>query len=316
MITLKEIAKKKNPLESGHGTCRGCTAIPQVVRTILKASDKPVIVANATGCMEVTTTIYPRTSWNVPWIHSTFEAVGALASGVETAHRALVNKTIHDVNGNKIKIEDCNFVAFAGDGGSYDIGLQALSGMLERGHNCLFVCYDNEAYMNTGVQRSGATPFGAATSTTPDGKVHHGKEEKRKNLTKIAIAHDIPYVAQAAVSHWQDLYEKASKAFKIKGPKFINVLAPCTLGWGFKENLGIEISRLGVETNFWPLYEVENGNYKINYKTAQRKPIEEFLKPQKRFAHLFEENNKHLISAMQKNIDLEWEKLVTLSSKS
>lgn len=310
MITLKELSKKPNPLSSGHGTCRGCTAIPQIIRTILKASDKPVIVANATGCMEITTTIYPTTSWNVPWIHSTFESAGALISGVETAHKALVNKTIHDLSGKEIKVGDCNFVAFAGDGGSYDIGLQALSGMLERGHNCLFVCYDNEAYANTGNQRSSATPFAAETSTTPEGKIHHGKEQKRKNLTKIAAAHDIPYVAQSAVSHWQDLYQKAEKAFKIKGPKFLNILAPCTLGWGFKENLGITISRLGVETNFWPLYEVENGVYKINFKPAKRKPVEEFLKPQKRFSHLFEEKNKHLIIKIQKDIDQEWEKLV------
>lgn len=310
MITLKELVKKPNHLESGHGTCRGCTAIPQIVRTILKASDKPVIVANATGCMEVTTTIYPTTSWKVPWIHSTFEAAGALISGVETAHEALLNKTIKDSTGKEFKVEDCNFVAFAGDGGSYDIGLQALSGMLERGHNCLFVCYDNGAYMNTGIQRSSATPFGATTSTTPEGKKHHGKENKRKNLTQIAAAHDIPYVAQSAVSHWQDLYEKAHKAFNIKGPKFMNVLAPCTLGWGFKENIGIEISRLGVETNFWPIYEVENGKYKINYKSEKRKPIEEFLKPQKRFAHLFEEDNRHLIIKIQNDIDQEWEKLV------
>ncbi len=301
MINIKELVKKPNPLASGHRTCRGCTAIPEVVRTILRASDKPVVVANATGCMEVTPTIYPQTAWNVPWIHSTFESAGALISGVETAHKALKRKR---------DMPDVNFIAFAGDGGTYDIGLQSLSGMLERGHNCLFVCYDNEAYMNTGIQRSSATPYGASTTTTPDGKIHHGKEKFRKNLTKIAIAHEIPYVAQAAVSHWQDLYMKAEKAFKIKGPKFINILAPCTLGWGFPENMGIEISRLGVETNFWPLFEVENDQYKINYKPAEQKPIQEFFKHQKRYKHLFKSENKHIIEKIQQHVDKEWKELL------
>ena len=302
MITLKQLIKKPNPLASGHRTCRGCTAIPEIVRTILRASDKPVVIANATGCLEVTTTIYPQTAWNIPWIHSTFESTAAVISGVESAHKVLKKK-------NK-NIKDINFIAFAGDGGAYDIGLQSLSGMLERGHNCLFVCYDNEAYMNTGIQRSSATPYGASTTTTPDGKIHHGKERFRKNLTKIAIAHDIPYVAQAAVSHWQDLYAKAEKAFKIKGPKFINILAPCTLGWGFPENMGIEISRLGVETNFWPLYENENNQYKINYKPTKQKPIQEFLKHQKRYKHLFKPKNKHIIEKIQKHVNEEWKKLL------
>lgn len=306
MITLKEIANKKNPLSSGHRTCRGCTAIPEITRTIIRASDKPVIVACATGCMEVTTTIYPQTSWNVPWIHSTFESAAALISGIESAHKVMLkkHKSICEIRGRFVPIRDYNFIAFAGDGGSYDIGLQALSGMLERGHNCLFVCYDNQAYMNTGNQRSSATPYAAATETTPK-----GKEQFRKNLTKIAIAHDIPYVAQAAVSHWQDLYTKAEKAFKIKGPKFINVLAPCPLGWGFPDDMGIAIARMGVETNFWPLYEFEKNEYNINYKPANRKPIEEFLKPQKRFKHLFKLENKHLISKIQKHVDSEWENL-------
>ena len=307
MITLKELVQKPNPLASGHRTCRGCTAIPQIVRTIIRASNKPVIVANATGCMEVTTTIYPQTAWNVPWIHSTFESAAALISGVESAHKALKRKkAISGIRGRKafVPIRDYNFIAFAGDGGAYDIGLQALSGMMERGHNCLFVCYDNGAYMNTGIQRSSATPYGASTTTTPS-----GKELYRKNLTKIVIAHEIPYVAQAAVSHWSDLYNKSEKAFKIKGPKFMNVLAPCTLGWGFAEDAGIEMSRLGVETNFWPLFEVENGQYKINYQNDNPKPITEFLKPQKRFKHLFKPENKASLEKIQKHVNKEWAKL-------
>lgn len=296
-------------LASGHRSCRGCTAVPHTARYVLSQVKGPCVVSNATGCMEVTTTIYPNTSWNVPYIHSVFGNAAATISGVESAYKSLVRQ-------DKIKEnKDTKFIVFAGDGGSYDIGLQALSGALERRHNFLFVCYDNGGYMNTGNQRSSATPYGALTTTTPDGKQTDGKELFRKNLTKIVAAHDIKYVATAAVSHREDFLKKVRHALAIDGPVFINVLAPCTLGWKFPEDMGITISRLGVETNFWPLYEIKKGKYSINYQPKKRKPITEFIKHQGRFKHLFKEENKHIIPKIQKHIDSEWQKLLDITKK-
>ncbi len=303
MVDLKELSDKPKRLVSGIRTCAGC-GIPQIVRKVLAATDNPVVVGCATGCLEVTSTIYPFSSWNVPFIHNTFENISATMSGVERAHKALVKQG----KANK----DIKFVAFGGDGGSYDIGLQSLSGALERGHDFVYVCYDNEAYMNTGVQRSSATPYGAATTTSPAGKVIQGKEEFRKNLTKIAAAHNIKYVGQSAVHNWQDVYNKAKKAFEVEGPAFMCVLQPCTLGWRYPPSMTIEISRLAVETNFWPLYEVIDGEYKLNYKPKERVPVEEYMKPQGRFKHLFKPENKHMIEKIQAHVDSEWDKLLKL----
>lgn len=297
---LRDLLQKPQKVAPGHRTCRGCQ-ICNVARHVLRATNDPCVVACATSCLEVTTTIYPYTSWNIPWIHSTFGATGALISGIESAYKVLKRKGRMK---NKVK-----FVAFAGDGGSYDIGLQSLSGMLERGHDCVYICYDNEAYQNTGNQRSAATPYGASTTTTPEGKLHHGKEQFRKNLTKIAIAHDIPYVAQTTIAHWQDLYHKAKKAFQIKGPCFINVLCPCVIGWGIPSYLSIKICDLAVRTNFWPLYEVENGKYTLNLEPRKPLPISFFLKPQARFKHLFKKENKKIIVRIQKHVDEEWKRL-------
>lgn len=301
-MNIKELSKNKSRLASGHRLCAGCGA-PIVVKQILMGTDSDVVVANATGCLEVATTIYPYTSWKVPFIHNAFENVAATISGVEAAYKSLKRQ-------GKLKSKkDIKFLAFGGDGGTYDIGLQSLSGALERGHNFVYVCYDNEGYMNTGIQRSGATPFGASTTTAPAGKVHPGKEEFKKDLTAIAVAHNIPYVAQASISNWNDLIMKAKKAFEIEGPAFLNVLSPCPRGWRFKENMTIEMAKLGVSTNFWPLYEVENGQYKINYEVKGRKPITEFMKHQGRFAHLFKPQNKHLIEKFQEEVDKRFEKL-------
>ncbi len=306
-MLLKELVKKPQKFVPGHRTCTGC-GIPQIVRTILASTDKQIVVSNATGCLEVTSTIYPFTSWNIPWIHSAFENAAATIAGVETAYNALKKK-------GKIN-EEIKFVAFGGDGGTYDIGLQSLSGALERGHDFLYVLYDNEAYMNTGVQRSSATPYGAATTTTPAGKVHPGKEEFRKDITRIVAAHNIPYIAQASVSNLIDLSNKAEKAFSIKGPKFLNVLQPCTLGWRFPSQMTIEIARLAVESKFWPLYEVENGVYKLNYRPKKDVPVTEFMKHQARFKHLFAPENKQLLDKIQENINTEWEKLLKLCGEN
>ena len=303
MATLQEIVSKPSGLTSGHRMCAGC-GIGSIVRTVLAASDKPVVVANATGCLEVVTTIYPYSAWKVPWMHLTFENAAAVASGIETAYRSLRNR-------GKIT-KDINIVAFGGDGGTYDIGFQALSGALERGHNFMYVVYDNEGYMNTGNQRSGATPYGASTTTVPAGTKSFGKPQWRKNIVEIAAAHRIPYAAQAAVHNTIDLYNKAKKGFEADGPAFLAVLQPCTTNWKYDPALTMTYSRLATETNFWPLYEVENGKVHINYKPRNRKPIEEFLKGQGRFRHLFKPENKHVIEKMQRLIDEEWERLLKL----
>ncbi len=309
MTTIKDIAKKleEKKLVGGHRTCAGC-GIPMIVRTALAASSKPVVVCSATGCLEVTTTIYPFSSWNVPFIHNAFENAASTISGAEAAFKVLKKK-------GKIK-EDINFVAFGGDGGTYDIGLQSLSGALERGHKFVYVLYDNEAYMNTGIQRSSATPYGASTTTAPAGKVHQGKEEWRKDITAIAVAHHIPYVAQASLSNIVDLYNKAEKAFNADGPAFLNVLQPCNLGWRYPPNRTIEMAKLAVESRFWPLYEVENGIYKLNYKPSNEIPVSEFMKDQGRFKHLFQPKNKHMVDMIQKKAEEDWKKLLKLCGES
>ena len=303
MANIKELAKQPERLLGGHRLCAGCGA-SIVVRQVLMATKDPVVVGASTGCLEVATTIYPYTAWKTPFIHNAFENVAATISGVETAYRALKKQ-------GKIK-KDIKFVAFGGDGGTYDIGLQSLSGALERGHNFVYVCYNNEAYMNTGIQRSGATSKGASTTTAPAGKASYGKRQFRKDLTSIVAAHKIPYVAQASASSWNDLVTKSQKAFAVEGPAFLNVISMCHRGWRFPQEDTIKISKLAVETGFWPLIEIENGNWKFTYKPKQRKPVVEFLKPQGRFKHLFKEENKHILDEIQKDIDDNWARLERL----
>jgi len=301
-LKLKELYKKEDRLTSGHRLCAGCAA-PIIVRQVLTAIDEPVVLANATGCLEVSTTIYPYTAWNVPWIHTAFETAASTISGVETMYRSLVKQ-------GKIEDRGIKFVAFGGDGGTYDIGIQALSGMMERGHKALYVCYNNEAYMNTGIQRSGATPLGAWTTTSPVGRVIPGKPRHRKDLTAIAAAHDIPYAAQAAPHNWRDLMKKVRKAVAANGASFMNVLASCNRGWRHETDQAIEVTRLAVETCYWPLYEVEDGQWKLTHRPKEKLPIEEFLKPQGRFRHLFSEENKHIIGQLQAEVDRKWRQLL------
>ena len=304
----KELAKKPDRLSPGHRLCAGCAA-PIIVRQILAAIDDPVVVANATGCLEVATTIYPYTAWRVPWIHNAFENAAATIAGVETAYRSLVRQ-------GKIPERNVKFIAFGGDGGTYDIGLQALSGALERGHQFLYVCYNNEAYMNTGIQRSGATPLGAHTTTSPAGSVIPGKTQMRKDLTAIVAAHDIPYVAQAAPSQWKDLMEKTRKAVNCGGPAFLNVLSSCNRGWRHETYETLEITQLAVDTCYWPLYEVENGVWRLTYKPKEKLPVEEWLKRQGRFRHLFRPENRHLIDELQAEVDRRWERLLFLCGET
>jgi len=302
MAALRDLAKKDESLCGGHRACAGCGA-PIIVRQVLMSSKEPVVVISATGCLEVVTTIFPYTAWEVPFLHNAFENSAATCSGVEAAFQSLKRQ-------GRIKTEHINFVAFGGDGGTYDIGLQSLSGAMERGHDMLYVCYNNEAYMNTGIQRSSATPKGAATTTAPAGKVVPGKVQFSKDLTEIMVAHNIPYAAQSAVGFWRDLNMKAEKAFSIRGPKFMNVLQPCRLGWGYKPELTLEMGRLAADTCIWPLYEVEYGKYKLSYTPKQKKPVIEFLKTQDRFRHLTKPGNEAIVESIQKEADRRWEALL------
>lgn len=309
MATLKELASKESLLTGGHRACAGCGAT-LIVRQALMAAKNPVVVGCATGCLEVTTTIYPYTAWNCSFIHNAFENVAATISGVETAYRSLKKQ------GKLPKDAKIDFIAFGGDGGTYDIGFQSLSGAMERGHNMLYIVYDNEAYMNTGIQRSSATPLGSHTTTSPAGKVSAGKRQWRKDLTAIMAAHDIPYVAQASPSHWRDLIAKVEKALSIEGPKFIAVIQPCRLGWNYPPEKTIAMAQEAVDTCFWPLYEVENGVYKINYKPKEKLPVRDWLKKQGRFKHLFAPGNEHLIEEFQAEVDRRWERLLKLAGEA
>jgi pyruvate ferredoxin oxidoreductase beta subunit len=307
MANIKELSKIPERLGPGHRLCAGCGA-SIAIRQVLMGTEDPVVAVCATGCLEVATTIYPFTAWNIPFMHNAFENSASTMSGIETAYRALKKK-------GKIK-KEIKFLAIGGDGGTYDIGLQALSGALERGHNFVYVCYTNEAYMNTGIQRSGATPKGASTTTAPAGKVIPGKVQFRKDLTAIVAAHRIPYAAQATISNWNDLVTKSQKAFAAEGPAFINVLAMCHRGWRYPQENTVGIAKLAVETGYWPLIEVENGAWRFTYKPKERKPIEEFLKTQGRFKHLFTEQNKHIIAEIQQQIDDNWARLERLAEAS
>ena len=303
VIDIKKIAKTEQLFAPGHRACAGCGATI-IIRQVLSVAGKDTVVGFATGCMEVVSTIFPYTAWEVPFLHVAFENVAAAISGVETAYRALKKK-------GKIK-KKINFIAFGGDGGTYDIGLQALSGAMERGHDMLYICYDNGAYMNTGIQRSSATPFGAHTTTSPAGKKIPGKMQWRKDLTEIIASHGVPYVAQASPAYYQDLMQKVEKALSIEGPTFIDVLSPCPLGWYYATKDTIKIAKLAVETKYWPLYEVENGVHRVTVKPRKFKPVEEWLKMQGRFRHLFKEENKWMIEHIQKELDKRWERLLKL----
>jgi pyruvate ferredoxin oxidoreductase beta subunit len=311
-FTAKEIAEKPEIFMSGHRACAGC-APATVHRLILKAVRGPTIATNSTGCMEVTSTIYPFTAWKIPWIHTAFENVAANASGIEAALKILKKK-------GRLGYEHVDVIAFAGDGGTFDIGIQALSGAVERGHDFLYVLYDNEAYMNTGIQRSGGTPFGAWTTTTPAGRKIPGKPQLKKPIADIMVAHEMPYVATAAPAHWIDLIRKVRKGLEVEGPAFLHVIAPCPRGWRYDPSKSIEISRLAVETCVFPLWEAIDGEYNLSapskviaLKPERKKQVEEYLKTQGRYRHLFTPKFEHLISKIQGIVDKRWQKLLKKS---
>ncbi|MBS3763080.1 MAG: pyruvate ferredoxin oxidoreductase [Planctomycetes bacterium] len=303
---LKELADKEELLSGGHAACPGCVGPIVLRQTLLAAQQDDVMIAGsiATGCMEVTTTVYPNAAWKIPMAHSAFENSASTISGVEAAYRSLKKQGKID--------KDIRFIAFGGDGGTYDIGLQALSGALERGHNFTYICYDNEAYMNTGIQRSGGTPKGAHTTTAQAGKVKSGKEQAKKDLTAICAAHDIPYAAQASPHRARDYMKKVQKAVATDGPCFIAVISPCPRGWRYEPEDSIEICELAVNTHVWPVYEIEDGKLSITYKPSERKqkPVREWLKSQGRFKHLFQPKNEHLIEEIEQDVERKWQRLL------
>ena len=303
-FNFKEIQAREERLAPGHRMCAGCGGTI-AVRNVLKAlhpGDKAVI-GNATGCLEVSSFMYPYTAYEDSYIHNAFENAGATLSGVETAYKALKKR-------GKIS-DEYKFITFGGDGGTYDIGFQSLSGAMERGHDMVYVCYDNGAYMNTGVQRSSATPMFADTTTTPSGKESDGKMQSRKDLASIIAAHNVPYVAQTTfISNMRDLYLKAEKAIYTPGAAFLNVLAPCPRGWKYNTPDIIDICKLAVETCYWPLFEVIDGKWILSYKPKKKLPLEDFLKKQGRFKHLFKPGNEHLIAQFQEEVDKRWEELL------
>ena len=305
---LKEAIKKPNRMAAGHRMCAGCGA-PVAVNAILRGlreGDHAVIGA-ATGCLEVSTFIYPYTAWRDSFIHTAFECAGATVAGAEAAYKAMKR------NGKLPEDEHTKFIAFGGDGGTYDIGLQSLSGAMERGHDMVYVCYDNGAYMNTGIQRSSATPRFADTTTSPAGKVIPGKQQKRKDLTEVMAGHHLPYVVQTAcIGNFSDITTKAEKAIYTEGACFMNVLAPCPRGWVYNPEDLMQINKLAVETCYWPLYEIIDGRYVVNYKPANKQPVSEWLKLQKRFKHLFNPGNEWMIEEIQNEVDAKWERLLEL----
>ena len=301
---FKETMNKKERLAPGHRMCAGCGGTI-AVRNVLRGlhEEDQAVVCNATCCLEVSTFMYPYTAWEDSFIHTAFSCAGATLSGVESAYKVLKKKGKVD--------ENYKFIAFGGDGGTYDIGLQSLSGAMERNHDLVYVCYDNGAYMNTGIQRSSATPMFADTTTTPVGSKSNGKPQNRKDLASIIADHDVPYVAQTTfIKNFKDLHTKAEKAIYTPGAAFLNVMAPCPRGWRYPADKIMDVCKAAVETCYWPLFEVIEGEWILNYEPKKKLPIEEFLSMQGRFKHLFKPENEYLIEEFQKEVDRRWEALL------
>ena len=302
-ITQKTMPRE-NMISPGHRACQGCGEV-LALAMVMKVAGPNTIVANATGCMEIITSPFPQTAWKIPWIHVAFENTAAVASGIESGIKALQRK-------GRIPPRNPNVIAVGGDGATFDIGLQALSGALERGHNFLYVCLDNEAYMNTGIQRSSATPYGAITTTSPAGSQSIGQQTWKKDMPGIAAAHNIPYVATASPGFHLDLMNKVKKALTIEGPAYLHIYSPCPTGWRSKPEQSIAISKLVVQTNVFPLFEIIDGELKITKKIKKPKPVKDYLKTQRRFAHLKEPE----ISYIQERTDAYLAKLHKMEADS
>ena len=297
-VYVPRLVQKAEKFAPGHRACIGCGEA-LAVRLSMKALGNNVIVANATGCMEIVASQLPFSSWHLPWIHTLFENTAAVASGIEAGYKAMRRK------GRDLPA-DTKFIAMGGDGATSDIGIQALSGAMERGHDFVYICFDNEAYMNTGIQRSSATPYGAMTTTSPAGSKSIGQFSWKKDMPAIAVAHNIPYVATACHSYPFDLMDKVARAAAMPGPAYIHILSVCPTGWRSPTDTVIKLGRLAAETGMFPLYEVVDGKYKMSLDLPKLRPVKDYLKLQGRFRHLSDEN----IAVIQARVDKEYKKLL------
>lgn len=305
MSEEKEISHEGELYSPGHRACPGCGAA-LACKYVTEATGPKTIMAMSTGCMEVISSPFPESAWGISWIHDIFENSAAIAAGVETAYKSFKKRGKEGYS----DYDDTNFIVLAGDGATFDIGIRSLSGMLERGHDVLYICYDNEAYMNTGIQRSGSTPLGASTTTSPAGDESYGNDTHKKDMPKIAAAHGVEYVATANVAYPEDFKGKIEKALEIDGPKYMQVSTPCPRGWRFEAEDVIEIARKAHSTALYPIYEMQNGEITNAKKISDRDDVEEYLKLQGRFEHLFEkEGGEEIIEQLQKIADENAERL-------
>ena len=301
---LKEFSTANDRFEGAHLLCPGC-AHSIIVRELMNCTDDDLVIATNTGCLEVSTAVYPYTSWDTSWIHIGFENAATAASCAEAIYKARKRKgTLKDPD------RSVKFVAFGGDGSTYDIGFQWLSGAVERGHDFTYICLDNEVYANTGGQRSSSTPIGASTTTSPSGRVSYGEKQNKKDLVGIMAAHGAPYVAQIAPNKWKLMVKSFQKALETDGPCYINAMSACTTEWKFAPNETIDVSDLAVDSLVFPLYEIIDGKeLNILYRPKKVIPVKDYLGAQGRFKHLFKPENAHVLEEWQKRVDAQWEYL-------
>ncbi len=301
---LKEFSTANDRFEGAHLLCPGC-AHSMIVRELMNCTDDNLVIATNTGCLEVSTAVYPYTSWDTSWIHIGFENAATAAAGAEAMYKARKRK-------GTLKNPDVpvKFVAFGGDGSTYDIGFQWLSGAVERGHDFTYICLDNENYANTGGQRSSSTPIGANTTTAPAGRVSYGKKENKKDMMAIMAANGAHYVAQVAPNKWKNMAQAFQKALATEGPCYINAISACTTEWKFDAKDTIHVSDLATDSLVFPLYEIINGTeLNITYRPKNVIPVRDYLAAQGRFRHLFKPENEHVIEEWQKRVDANWARL-------
>ncbi len=310
MTTLKELAVREDLLTAGHTLCPGC-GIPVILKLVLHATSSPLVISNATGCLQKGTSRFPWTSWKLNWIHTGVSTAPAVMSGISAMYRSLKKQ-------GKLTVQkEQKFLVIGGDRATYDSGFQSLSGAMERGEDFVYLCYDNQMCADTGGQSSSATPIGTSTTTTPAGDVLPGKLLSKKNLPAIIAAHRIPYMAQSAPWIWEDLYRKAEKAFNVSGPAYLNVLSPCPREWKIPAGKAIEMTKLAADTCVWPIYEINDGTrITVNYIPKQKLPVTEWLKSQARFRHLLVRENKWIVDQIQQEVDKEWEILLSSENKN
>jgi pyruvate ferredoxin oxidoreductase beta subunit len=308
MVALKELSRKEDFFVSGHKLCAGC-GIPVILKLVLRASKYPIVVANASGCLAAGSAYFPQNSWKINWIHGGSGNASAVISGIETMYKSLKKQ------GKLADHKEINFLAIGGDGATYDRGLGSLSGAIERGHDFVYLCLDNQANACSGGQRSSASPMGAATRTTPAGSVLPGKMQLEKKLSRIVAAHKVAYTAQASPWNWQDLYKKAQKAFEVEGPAFLNVLTPCPTVWKFPTEKSVQLTKVAADTCLWPIYEVFGDRTTINYRPPKRVSVTQWFELQGRFKHLLKAENKWILEEIQDEIDKDWEWLISQENK-